>query len=53
MIGAIKINKKADRKTQKLQREFKELQKEFELIEQEIENARKVDEKLLNKIITV
>jgi DNA-binding protein YbaB len=53
MIGEIKINKKADHKTQQLQKEFKELQKEFEIIEKEIERARKVDETVLNKIITV
>ena len=53
MICGIKINKKADRKTQQLQKEFMELQKEFEKIEIEIEKARKVDETVLNKIITV
>ena len=52
MIGKIKINKNADRKTQQLQKEFGELQEKFELIEKEIETARKVDESVLNKIIT-
>jgi DNA-binding protein YbaB len=53
MICEIQIDKKANRKTQQLQKELKELQKEFEIIEKEIERARRVDEKILNKIITV